>query len=157
MKTILHSVIKGISLVIAATAIAGSAYGAPDNRDSACFDQAAQRYRIPASILRSISQVESSGNPLAINRNANGSRDIGHMQINSIWLPVLARHGISQQDLFDPCMNTHVGAWILANNIRRMGYGWKAIGAYNARSPIKAAIYQRKIAANLYSKGKQID
>ena len=157
MKTRLSSAIKGISLVIVATAIACSAYGAPDSRDSACFDQAAQRYRIHASILRSISQVESSGNPLAINRNTNGSWDIGHMQINSIWLPVLARYGISQQDLFDPCMNTQVGAWILANNIQRMGYGWKAIGAYNATSPLKAAIYHRKIAANLYSKGNQID
>ncbi|MDR9065311.1 hypothetical protein FEP28_05476 [Burkholderia multivorans] len=100
-----------------------------------------------------ISRVESSGNPQAINRNPDGSYDIGHMQINSRWLPPLKRYGIDERSLFDACTNTYVGAWILAQNIHRLGYGWNAIGAYNARSPSKRMAYARKVAAILKREG----
>lgn len=136
----------GLGAAIGALAIACPAYG---EQDIACFDLAAQRYRVPTTLLRSISRAESGGNPAALHRNANGSFDIGHMQINSGWLPTLAKSGITRQHLLNPCTNTLVGAWILACNIQRMGYDWKAIGAYNARSPGKAAVYARKIAALL--------
>ena len=147
MKKLAHSFAKiRLGAAIGTLAITYSAYGA---QDSACFDLAAQRYRVPATLLRSISRAESGGNPAAVHRNANGSFDIGHMQINSSWLPTLAKFGITRQHLFNPCVSTQVGAWILACNIQRMGYDWKAIGAYNARSPGKAAAYARKIAAIL--------
>ncbi len=114
---------------------------------AACFDQAGARYGIAPSLLKAISAVESGFNPVARNRNRNGSEDIGHMQINSRWLGVLVSYGIGRNQLFDPCVNTHVGAWILAQNISRLGYGWDAIGAYNARSPEKRAAYARRVAA----------
>jgi soluble lytic murein transglycosylase-like protein len=120
---------------------------------AACFDDAATRYGVPASMLRSISRVESGGRPDAVNRNADGSVDLGHMQINSRWLPTLQRYGIDQTALFNPCTNTYVGAWILAQNIRRIGYDWMAIGAYNARSPEKRLVYAKKVAAILRREG----
>lgn len=137
---------KNIPAIVAGVMFAQVAYGQADN---ACFEQAAKRYRVPAQVLRSISRIESGGNPAAFHRNPNGSRDIGHMQINSAWLPTLAKYGITQDHLTNSCVNTHVGAWILANNFQRLGYGWNAVGAYNAKSPDKAAAYARKVAANL--------
>lgn len=117
---------------------------------AACFDEAASRYGVPADLLKAISRVESGGNPMAVNRsNQNGSIDIGHMQINSLWLKTLQRYGITKRDLFEPCTNTHVGAWVLAQNIKRLGYNWTAIGAYNAQSPDKRAKYARKVALAL--------
>jgi soluble lytic murein transglycosylase-like protein len=145
---------KIMPTIIAAVMFAQAAYGQADN---ACFEQAEKRYRVSAQILRSISRVESGGNPAAFHRNANGSFDIGHMQINSAWLPTLAKYGINQDRLTNPCVNTHVGAWILANNFQRLGYGWNAVGAYNAKSPDKAAAYARKIAANLRNEEVVID
>ena len=38
------------------------------------------------------------------------------MQINSSWLPILAKYGIAKSDLLNPCVNTHVGAWVLATS-----------------------------------------
>lgn len=125
----------------------------PTGGFAACFDEAAARYRVPTSLLMAISRVESSGNPQAISRNPDGSYDIGHMQINSRWLPLLKRYGIDERSLFDACTNTYVGAWILAQNIHRLGYGWNAIGAYNARSPSKRMAYARKVAAILKREG----
>lgn len=120
---------------------------------AACFDEAAERYGLPSSLLKAISRVESSGHPEAINRNPDGSYDIGHMQINSRWLPVLQQYGISARSLFDPCTNTFVGAWILAQNVRRLGYDWMAIGAYNAGGLSKRRAYARKVAAVLQREG----
>ena len=116
---------------------------------AACFDEAAKRYRVPVALLKAISTVESNGNPNARNVNKNGSYDIGHMQINSSWLPTLARYGIDEKTLSDPCINTNIGAWVLAHNISRLGLSWNAVGAYNAASPEKRMVYARKVAAVL--------
>jgi len=114
-----------------------------------CFHQASKRYGIHPDLLRAISTVESAGNAKAVNHNHNGSRDIGHMQINSSWLPKLKKYGITEQSLFDPCTNTLVGAWVLAGNFRDLGYNWDAIGAYNAKSADKRRIYARKVSEAL--------
>jgi len=120
---------------------------------AACFEEASARYRLPVALLKAISTIESSGNPRAINRNRDGSYDIGHMQINSRWLPQLKQYGITEASLFDACTNTHVGAWILAQNIYRLGYNWDAIGAYNASSPTKRMAYARKVVEILRREG----
>lgn len=110
-----------------------------------CLDDAATFQKVSVSLLRGIAQVESGMNPNAVNTNTNGTVDIGLMQINSTWLPTLAREGISRESLFDACTNAYVGAWILSQNIRQLGANWNAIGAYNSASPDKRLAYARKV------------
>ncbi len=111
----------------------------------ACWEDAASRYQVSSALLYAIARTESGLNPQAIGRNTNGSRDIGLMQINSAWLPKLASHGIGERDLYEPCTNIHVGAWILAGNVSRLGYTWEAVGAYNAASPALRRNYVEKV------------
>lgn len=111
----------------------------------ACWEDAASRYQVSSALLYAIARTESGLNPQAIGRNTNGSRDIGLMQINSAWLPTLASHGIGERDLYEPCTNIHVGAWILAGNVSRLGYTWEAVGAYNAASPAMRRNYVEKV------------
>ena len=113
-----------------------------------CLHTAAVYQGLPFELLAAIAHVESGFNPRAVNRNVNGTHDIGLMQINSSWFGVLAKHGVSHADLFDPCVNAHVGAWILAQNVARFGYTVQAVGAYNAGPrgrPAAKLAYARKV------------
>jgi len=109
-----------------------------------CWSSASERYGIHETILRAIALTESAMNSTAINRNTNGSVDVGLMQINSRWFPQLAEMGVQLGDLWNPCTNIHVGAWILAGEIRRFGYTWQAVGAYHAGPALTVAREQRR-------------
>ncbi|WP_191489546.1 lytic transglycosylase domain-containing protein [Pseudomonas sp. FEN] len=98
-----------------------------------CFQDAGERYHIDPLLLYAIAQVESGLNPQARNNNRDGSQDIGLMQINSRHLGRLAAFGIGERNLLDePCTSVMAGAWILAQLVQQFGYGWQAVGAYNA-------------------------
>ena len=119
-------------------------YAASNNVFASCWQSASERYGIHQSILRAIALTESAMDANAINRNTNGSVDVGLMQINSRWFPPLAENGVQPGDLWVPCISIHVGAWILAGEIRRFGYTWQAIGAYNAGPAKTVAREQRR-------------
>jgi len=109
-----------------------------------CFREAGQRYGVSPLLLGAIAEVESDLDPRALHVNPNGTVDIGLMQINSWWLPILKHYGIDPRDLWDPCLNIHVGAWILAGNVRQYGYGWQAVGAYHAGTRTDQTTEQRR-------------
>lgn len=115
----------------------------------ACWEQAAAAYGVNPYLLYAIARTESGLNPSAVNRNKDGSYDMGLMQINSRWLPTLRKFGIGEQQLFDPCVSIHVGAWVLAQNMRRMGNSWDAVGAYNARDPTLRMRYAARVYRNI--------
>ncbi len=125
-----------------------------------CFEKAASMYHISPDLLRAISNHESRHDPLAVNWNANGSYDFGHMQINSSHYQDLG-HNL-WMTLDDPCQNTIVGAWILAKCIQMYGYNWEAIGCYNSgtgsgrQKQDKRAKYAWKIYRELQKNEKHV-
>lgn len=75
-----------------------------------CFFDAGKRYNVDPYLLASIAKVESNFNPYAVNRNRNGTFDLGIMQINSYWVYY---YGIPMDWIKNPCYNIHFGAMVL--------------------------------------------
>ncbi|MEZ9187511.1 lytic transglycosylase domain-containing protein [Vibrio splendidus] len=121
---------------------------------SFCFDEAGQHYNVAPALLRAIAQVESSLDPNAYNENKNKkgqvtSRDFGLMKINSIWFPRLAEFNVNKANIYEPCFNVSLGAWVLSSNFASHGYYWNSVGAYNAgfskRTENTRKIYIQKV------------
>lgn len=123
------------------------------------FDEPCRRYGVPKALVLAIAQTESSLSPWVINiagqdyhpqsreealrfiytARARGlSHDIGVMQINNWWLKQL---NLSPETVIEPRNNALIGTWILAQEIRRHGYNWKAVGAYHSPNPQRALRY----------------
>ncbi|WP_425628701.1 lytic transglycosylase domain-containing protein [Vibrio neptunius] len=125
-----------------------------------CFEEAGAHYNVSPTLLRAIAKVESSLNPKAYNENKNElgeviSRDYGLMQINSSWFPRLAEFNINESNVYDPCFNVSLGAWVLASNFASHGYNWNSVGAYNAgfskRTENARKIYIKKVQTVYFS------
>jgi len=111
----------------------------------ACWQEAAEQHQVNPYLLSAIAKTESGYNPQAVHHNRNGTRDIGLMQINSLWLPELARHGIREADLYDPCTNLHVGAWLLRRQQLQHGNTWDAVGRYHSATPHLKTRYAQRV------------
>ncbi|MBU9478018.1 lytic transglycosylase domain-containing protein [Burkholderia multivorans] len=116
-----------------------------------CLDDAARFHHVNVRLVRAIATVESGQRASVVHLNVDGTTDIGLMQINSRWLTTLSRFGVSRAGLHDGCTNAYVGAWILSQNIRRIGLTWDAIGAYNAGSHEKRIAYARRVYRELHA------
>jgi soluble lytic murein transglycosylase-like protein len=100
-----------------------------------CVTQAATYHSVSPWVLRAIIQVESSFNPNALNKNNNGTVDVGIAQINSMHFKELAKYGIAQRDLMNGCVSSYVAAWHLKKQINAYGNTWFAVGAYHSATP----------------------
>lgn len=110
-----------------------------------CINQAAVEYHVPAPLIISILKTEN-GRVGQANLNTNGSFDLGPMQINSRWLPVLKNYGYFAPDVqFDPCINVKVGTWILANALTSEKNLWQGIGDYHSHTATFNRSYQIKV------------
>ncbi|WP_188052855.1 lytic transglycosylase domain-containing protein [Vibrio harveyi] len=125
-----------------------------------CFDEEGQYYNVSPDLLRAIAQVESSLDPGAYNENKNAvgkitSRDFGLMQINSSWFSKLADLNVNEQNVYDPCFNVSLGAWVLSTNFATHGYNWNSVGTYNAgfskHTENTRKIYIQKVQSVYYS------
>ncbi len=118
----------------------------PFSAHAFCFQEAGQKYAVSPRLLWAIAKAESNFDPSSINRNRNGTIDVGLMQINSIWADQL---GGTWDALGNPCTNVMAGAWILSQCIRDYGNTWQAVGCYHSRTPTRRDAYASRIAAIL--------
>ncbi|MEP9328087.1 lytic transglycosylase domain-containing protein [Paraburkholderia phymatum] len=119
-----------------------------------CFEQAAVYQGVNPLILRAVAWHESKGDPAAVNRNSNGSVDVGQAQINSVHFSDLKRLGIPHRALTDACVNIYVAAWLIKQKMVKYGNTWRAIGAYHSESPKERDAYARSIQKILVAWGE---
>lgn len=137
-----------LSAVLAAGLMPSAAHALAEEREN-CFHTASVKYQLDPWLLVAIARVESRMRPDAHRKYDDGSEDIGLMQINSVWLPALARHGIGRADLFNHCTSIHVAAWILATQLYRYGKTWQVVGRYHSTTPAKNAAWVALVMSRL--------
>lgn len=87
--------------------------------------------------------------------NRNGTYDLGVLQINSTWLPHLARMvGRSEAQvrgwlIYDPCFSVLAARWIFMSSLYQFGDYWKAVGVYHSLDLWRQRRYAISVAGHL--------
>jgi hypothetical protein len=115
-----------------------------------CIFTAAQTYAVPPSVILGILNVEGGRAGQAVH-NTNNTYDLGPMQINTIWVPTLARYWrVSEGTALrmvrdDACVNVGVGAWILRTKMNETGSLYQGIAHYHSATPDLGHNYRQKV------------
>ncbi len=117
----------------------------------ACMALTAAVYHLPPRVLPSIQAVEG-GRPGVVHVNADGSEDLGVMQINQLWIGPLARRTglpatvVRDRLLSDPCFNIAAAGLIMRTFLNETkGDLMRAVGNYHSHTPIRNFDYQAKV------------
>ena len=126
---------------------------------AACLIAASHTYDVPPAVMIGIMQVEGGHVGQAAGPNFNGTYDLGPMQVNTLWLPRLARawhvSNVTAHTWVrdDGCVNVHVAAWILKQKIAETGSLYVGIAHYHSATPTEGAHYANKVVAVMDRKG----
>jgi hypothetical protein len=126
---------------------------------AACLLAAANTYQVPPAVMIGIMQVEGGHVGQAAGPNFNGTYDLGPMQVNTLWVPQLARvwhvsNATARSWVRDDgCVNVHVGAWILKQKIAETGSLYLGIAHYHSATPGEGGRYASRVVAVMDRKG----
>ena len=107
----------------------------------ACMATVAAFYHLPPQALPAIHRIEA-GHLGSVVHNRNGTDDLGPMQVNTAWLPLLSRRtGVSERRLRaaligQACFNVAVAGAILRLSLDQAGGDLlTAVGYYHSHTP----------------------
>lgn len=144
-------------------------HGVVRAQESDLFAGPCARWGIPPSLAKAIARQESDLHPFVINvaghdlradnaaqaldyirraEEGGKSYDVGLMQINNQWFP---RLGITAEELLDPARNVEIGVQILADEVRRHGMTWLAVGKYHSPNLERGRQYAWRVYRHLGS------
>jgi soluble lytic murein transglycosylase-like protein len=125
---------------------------------AACLMLASQTYSVPPAVLVGIYKAEGGKVGQQVS-NTNGSYDLGPMQINTIWVPELAKKWGVKEEVAkkwvrdDACTNVGVAAWILKGHLDETGNLSQAIAHYHSRTPKHGTRYKKRVIDILHDNG----
>ena len=126
---------------------------------AACLLAAAHTYQVPPAVMIGIMQVEGGRVGQAVGPNTNGTYDLGPMQVNTRWLPELAKLWHVTPAMAktwvrdDGCVNVNVAAWILKQKIANAGSLYVGIAHYHSATPGEGQRYASKVISVMDRKG----
>ncbi len=117
-----------------------------------CFIREADRNGLDPYVLLAVMKTEN-GRPGEVALNSNGTRDLGMMSVNTVWVPELAKRlGVAESTLTyrlasDGCANIAAGAWILKQRIAEAGSLWEGVARFHSSNPVKQGPYLKRVYA----------
>lgn len=125
---------------------------------ASCLLLASQTYHVPPAAMIGIMNIEGGRVGQQV-LNVNGSYDLGPMQVNTLWLPRLARlWHVDERTAHvwvrdNGCINVYVAAWILRQKIDEGGDIYAGIARYHSATGWRGARYADKVIAVMERKG----
>jgi hypothetical protein len=129
----------------------------------ACMALVAHLYALPPRVLPSIQHVEG-GDAGVIRPDANGTEDLGVMQVNTIWLhPLAVYSGFSEAVVYrrligDPCFNIAASGAIMRTYLNEAHDDlMKAVGYYHSHTAVLSEEYVQQVlraARQLFQDGQ---
>jgi soluble lytic murein transglycosylase-like protein len=129
----------------------------------ACMLSVAAFYGLPPRVLPAIQAVEG-GQVGSVNRNQDGSEDLGLMQVNTRWLgPVAQLTGLPEATVRerlvdDACFNVAAAGAILHGHLLQTnGDLMRAVGNYHSQTPALNSAYAARVleaAGRLFGLGR---
>lgn len=127
---------------------------------AACLVMASQTYQVPPQVMVGILHVEGGRIGQEVGPNVNGTYDLGPMQVNTRWIPELARYWKVDNKTArkwlrdDGCVNVHVAAWILRQKLEEAnGNLYNGIARYHSATPYLGTRYATKVVKAMERKG----
>lgn len=118
--------------------------GAANPEVARCAKSAADELEVPHFMVLLVLDLEGGRVGEEVT-NANGSADVGPMQVNTWWLPRLERLGITREMLRESaCVNVYVGTYILKDGLVRHGTLVEALAHYHSPTAGHQARYLRR-------------
>ena len=124
-----------------------------------CLFMASNTYQVPAAVMIGIMQIEGGHIGQEAGPNADGSYDLGPMQVNTQWLPKLSqiwhvdRHTARAWVRDNGCVNVHVAAWILKQKIAESGSLFGGIARYHSASRALGTAYAEHVLSVMKHRG----
>ena len=87
--------------------------------------------------------------------NTNGTHDLGPLQINSWWVPRIARlvdrpeQQVRHWLRYDACFNAEAARWIFLSGLQATGDYWRAVGVYHSPTGWRQRAYAAKVATHM--------
>jgi hypothetical protein len=117
----------------------------------ACMALVAHLYALPPRVLPSIQAVEG-GNAGMVRQDANGTADLGVMQVNTIWIPALEAYTtlpavvVRDRLISRPCFNIAAAGAIMRTYLDQAhGDLLRAVGYYHSHTTVLDGKYRREV------------
>lgn len=126
---------------------------------AACLMLSAQQYDVPPAVLIGLMHVEGGRVGQQVGPNSNNTYDLGPMQVNTHWIPELAKTWNVERTVAhrlvrdDGCVNVRVAAWILKKKIKQAGSLLGGIAYYHSATPKYGSVYAAKVLSVMEKKG----
>lgn len=157
-RTLLAILIAGGALLVPTAPVAASTVPVGSNeserRIARCIHEAADGKVWLEKTLWGLRDQEAGWVGAQV-RNKNGSHDLGPLQINSWWVPKIAklvgkppahvRHWLR----FDPCFNAQAARWVFLSGLVATNDYWTAVGLYHSPTGWRQQRYVAQVVYRL--------
>ncbi|GAA0294774.1 hypothetical protein GCM10009087_00640 [Sphingomonas oligophenolica] len=164
--SLVRAILTALCLVsLTATRAAAGPRGSMEQQREAligdCIERAAAGRPWLAKTLWALRDQEGGSVGVAV-RNANGTEDLGPLQVNSWWAsriaavtgrrPAQVRWWLQH----DVCFNVDAARWVFLSALAATKDYWKAVGVYHSPVACRQRVYVNSVASHLAARAGRV-